>query len=95
MRYWCGGAGAVARAERMAGSGDFRAASCPGGIGRLDHERKNVLMGFFFLLTLLTWLKFIDEQTKRPWRFYVLALVFYTWRFLPRPRPAHCQPRCS
>ncbi|MGP8198782.1 MAG: tetratricopeptide repeat protein [Limisphaerales bacterium] len=40
-------------------------------------ERKNVLMGFFFLLTLLAWLKFIDDQCKHPWRFYVLALVFY------------------
>jgi O-antigen ligase len=40
-------------------------------------ERKNVLMAFFFLLTLLAWLKFIDEKTERPWRFYVLALVFY------------------
>jgi len=40
-------------------------------------ERKNVLMGFFFLLTLWTWLKFIDDQGRRAWRFYVLALVFY------------------
>jgi tetratricopeptide (TPR) repeat protein len=40
-------------------------------------ERKNVLMGFFFLLTLLAWTVFIDEQTKRPWRFYGLALVLY------------------
>jgi len=40
-------------------------------------ERKNVLMGFFFLLTLWAWIKFIDGQSKRPWRFYVLALVFY------------------
>jgi tetratricopeptide (TPR) repeat protein len=40
-------------------------------------ERKNVLMGFFFLLTLLAWIKFIDQQGRRPWRFYVLALVFY------------------
>ena len=40
-------------------------------------ERKNVLMGFFFLLTLLAWLNFIDKQCKRPWRFYVLALAFY------------------
>lgn len=38
-------------------------------------ERKNVLMGFFFLLTLLAWIAFIDERTKRPWPFYVLALV--------------------
>jgi tetratricopeptide (TPR) repeat protein len=40
-------------------------------------ERKNVLMGFFFLLTLLAWIAFVDERTKRPWRFYVLALTFY------------------
>jgi len=40
-------------------------------------ERKNVLMGFFFLLTLLAWIAFVDERTKRPWRFYALALVLY------------------
>ena len=40
-------------------------------------ERKNVLMGFFFLLTLWAWLKFINDQCRRPWLFYVLALVFY------------------
>jgi len=40
-------------------------------------ERKNVLMGFFFLLTLLAWIAFIDKRTKRPWRFYGLALIFY------------------
>src|SRR5213595_285449 len=40
-------------------------------------ERKNVLMGFFFLLTLLAWMAFVDERTNRPWRFYVLALIFY------------------
>jgi len=40
-------------------------------------ERKNVLMGFFFLLTLWGWIRFIDEITGRRWRFYVLALVFY------------------
>src|SRR5437867_3508356 len=40
-------------------------------------ERKNVLMGFFFLLTLLAWLAFVDERTKRPWSFYVLALILY------------------
>src|SRR5438067_4228306 len=38
-------------------------------------ERKNVLMGFFFLLTLLAWIAFIDERTKRPWVFYWLTLV--------------------
>jgi protein O-mannosyl-transferase len=40
-------------------------------------ERKNVLMGFFFLLTLLAWIAFADGRTKRPWLFYVLALILY------------------
>jgi Flp pilus assembly protein TadD len=40
-------------------------------------ERKNVLMGFFFLLALLQWVRFIDEKTLRPWRCYILALVFH------------------
>jgi protein O-mannosyl-transferase len=40
-------------------------------------ERKNVLMGFFFLLTLWGWLQFIDEKTGHRWRYYILALVFY------------------
>jgi tetratricopeptide (TPR) repeat protein len=38
-------------------------------------ERKNVLMGFFFLVTLLAWIAFVGERTKRPWPFYALALV--------------------
>jgi tetratricopeptide (TPR) repeat protein len=40
-------------------------------------ERKNVLMGFFFLLTLLAWIGFVDERTRRPRIFYCLALIFY------------------
>src|SRR4029078_348545 len=40
-------------------------------------ERKNVLMGFFFLLTLLAWSAFVDERTRRAWIFYSLALIFY------------------
>ena len=28
-------------------------------------ERKNVLMGFFFLLTLVAWIAFVDERTRR------------------------------
>src|SRR6266850_324214 len=40
-------------------------------------ERKNVLMGFFFLLTLLAWIASVDERTRRPWIFYCLALIFY------------------
>ena len=40
-------------------------------------ERKNVLMGFFFLLTLLAWVRFIDERTRQRWWFYTLALVLF------------------
>jgi Flp pilus assembly protein TadD len=40
-------------------------------------ERKNVLMGFFFLLTLLAWIAFVDKGTRRQWIFYCLALIFY------------------
>ena len=40
-------------------------------------ERKNVLMGFFFLLALLAWIVFVDERTRRSWLFYCLALVCY------------------
>jgi tetratricopeptide (TPR) repeat protein len=39
-------------------------------------ERKNVLMGFFFLLSLLSWTNFLEAQTRRMWKFYALALVF-------------------
>lgn len=40
-------------------------------------ERKNVLMGLFFLLTLRAWVEFIDSKNLRRWRFYVAALIFY------------------
>lgn len=40
-------------------------------------ERKNVLMGFFFLLTLLAWIALVDERTRRPWICYFLALICY------------------
>jgi tetratricopeptide (TPR) repeat protein len=40
-------------------------------------ERKNVLMGFFFLLTLLAWIAFVNRETKRRWLFYGLALILY------------------
>ena len=40
-------------------------------------ELKNVLMLFFFLLTLLAWVEFIDGKTRARWRFYALALIVY------------------
>src|SRR3954470_2540492 len=40
-------------------------------------ERKNVLMGFFFLLTLLAWIAFVERRTGRSWMFYWLALILY------------------
>ena len=40
-------------------------------------ERKNVLMGFFFMLTLVAWIVFVDERTRRRWLVYCLALVCY------------------
>ena len=40
-------------------------------------ERKNVLMGLFFLLTLLAWTAFTDQKSKRRWFFYGLALILY------------------
>jgi tetratricopeptide (TPR) repeat protein len=40
-------------------------------------ERKNVLMGFFFLLTLLAWIAFVDKRSRHPWMFYCLALISY------------------
>ena len=47
-------------------------------------ERKNVLMGFFFLLTLLVWVEFLDQQTTRRWRLYLLALVLYALALLSK-----------
>jgi tetratricopeptide (TPR) repeat protein len=40
-------------------------------------ERKNVLMGFFFLLSLLCWTDFVERKSEGKWRSYALALVFY------------------
>ncbi len=47
-------------------------------------ERKNVLMGFFFLLTLLSWTRFVKEQARLTWKFYALALVFYVLALLSK-----------
>ena len=40
-------------------------------------ELKNVLMGFFFLLTLLAWTEYVDPRGRRQSAFYAAALVFY------------------
>ena len=40
-------------------------------------ERKNVLMGFFFLLALLAWTRFVEASSRPKWRHYSLALAFY------------------
>src|SRR4029453_15300100 len=47
-------------------------------------ERKNVLMGFFFLLALLSWTRFVKEQIRPTWKFYVLALLFYALALLSK-----------
>jgi protein O-mannosyl-transferase len=47
-------------------------------------ERKNVLMGFFFLLALLSWTRFVKGQAIRTWKFYALALVFYALALLSK-----------
>lgn len=40
-------------------------------------ELKNVQMGFFFLLSLLAWLRFTEDATRRGWWFYGLSLALY------------------
>ena len=40
-------------------------------------ERKNVLMGLFFLLALLAWVKFVEASSKERTKYYCLALLFY------------------
>src|SRR5688572_4188200 len=40
-------------------------------------ERKNVLMGLFFLLSLLAWVRFVERETKGLGKYYRLALLFY------------------
>lgn len=46
-------------------------------------ERKNVLMGLFFLLALWEWIRFVDEK-ERPWRVYALSLVFFALALLSK-----------
>src|SRR2546430_897433 len=40
-------------------------------------EVKNVLMGFFFLLTLLAWIEYVDATSRYRRVLYVAALAFY------------------
>lgn len=40
-------------------------------------ERKNVLMGFFFLLSLIAWAKFLEPARSHRWIYYGAALVCY------------------
>src|SRR6266478_3094519 len=40
-------------------------------------ERKNVLMGLFFLLTIRAWVKYVDLRTTRRWVFYAAGLILY------------------
>src|SRR4029077_5666379 len=40
-------------------------------------ERKNVLMGFFFLLSLISWVRFVEAKPKEAGNSYGLALLFY------------------
>ncbi|MGA3284184.1 MAG: tetratricopeptide repeat protein, partial [Verrucomicrobiota bacterium] len=40
-------------------------------------EMKNILSLFFFLLALLAWIEFVEDQPKRSGGFYFLSLFFY------------------
>ena len=40
-------------------------------------EVKNLLMGFFFLLTILTWIEYVDARDQRGRQFYAAALLLY------------------
>jgi tetratricopeptide (TPR) repeat protein len=40
-------------------------------------ERKNVLMGLFFLLSLLAWIRFVETASREGRKYYGLALLFY------------------
>lgn len=40
-------------------------------------ERKNVLSTFFYLLTVLAWLRYRDQSATQPEKYYKLALAFF------------------
>lgn len=47
-------------------------------------ELKNVLMGFFFLLTLLCWAQFTEREKGRDWIYYFAALLCYALALLAK-----------
>jgi tetratricopeptide (TPR) repeat protein len=47
-------------------------------------ERKNVLMGLFFLLSLLAWVRFLEAPSRQRWKSYALALGFYALALLSK-----------
>ncbi len=40
-------------------------------------ERKNILMAFFFFLSLHAWIAFVSKETSHRWRYYALALCSF------------------
>lgn len=53
-------------------------------------ERKNVLMGLFFLLSLLTWLRAIDDRTPRSCQWRWLALSWFLFLFALSAKTTAC-----
>ncbi len=49
-------------------------------------ERKNVLMGLFFLSSLLVWLRFVNlsNKSEKAWPSYVLSLLLYAFALLSK-----------
>jgi len=95
-RCWSGGCWGFWRARRVAGGGGLCLASVQVESVAWITERKNVLMGFFFFLTLWAWIKFIDNPGRHSWRFYILALVCCALALAAQKRlPALCRRHCS
>ena len=49
-------------------------------------ERKNVLVAFFSLLSILAWIRFTERshQSQRAWLLYVLSLLLYALALLSK-----------
>jgi len=47
-------------------------------------ELKNTQSTFFYLLAVLSWMKFADGKTAGPWRFYALALLLHAAALLSK-----------